>query len=143
MDRDFIYRALQNGSPEDHRALLALFAARPSFASLSAALLDSPNRGAPVTAFGMLTVSYCHGVDPRRQAGRNAPGPTARHGAAANRRPWPCPTGSLVPSFTAMRVAAIAMGVLSPSASRIPRTSIAGWSPTGGRWPIANTHSIM
>ena len=31
MDRDFIYRALQNGSPEDHRALLALFAARPPF----------------------------------------------------------------------------------------------------------------
>jgi CHAT domain len=64
MDRDFIYRALQNGSPDDHRALLALFAARPPFVSLSAALLDSPNRGAPVTAFGMLTVSYCHGVDP-------------------------------------------------------------------------------
>jgi hypothetical protein len=61
MDRDFIYRVLKHGSPDDRRALLDRCPASPISTSFPAALLDSC---APVTAFGMLAVSYCHGLDP-------------------------------------------------------------------------------
>lgn len=64
MDRNFIYGVLKHGSPDDRRALLDRCPAGPISAHLPATLLDVANPGAPVTAFGMLVVSYCHGLDP-------------------------------------------------------------------------------